>query len=202
MVAQKHPGSEAKNEVWYIVDHKENSQIYAGLRHDRTQLQFRTRELEKMILKNVFRFSFSKGGCFCLPAGTVHCVGGGNLVLEIMQNSDTTYRIHDWGRVDNDGNPRDLHIEQALECIHFKDETLPLVRADESPVTANRKKELVRNNKYFKCEEVKLVDGFFSNTSPKTFHILIPVDGKITVTCDAGEFSVEKGQPCLLPAAF
>ena len=202
MTARKYPGSEAKNEVWYIVDHKENAKIFAGLRHDRTQLQFRTRVGTNDVEECLQAFPSRKGDAFYLPAGTVHCLCGGNLVLEIMQNSDTTYRIHDWDRVDNDGNPRELHIEEALDCIHFKDRTLPLVRADESPITANRKKDLVRNNKYFKCEEVKLVDGFFSNTSPKTFHIIIPVDGKITVECQAGELVVAKGQPCLLPAAL
>jgi mannose-6-phosphate isomerase len=202
IIAKKFPGAESKNEVWYVLAHKDNAQIHAGLRHDKTQLQFRTRIGRHDIEECVQAFPSRAGDAFYIPAGTVHCIGGGNLVLEIMQNSDTTFRVHDWARMDEHGDERELHIEQALESIHFKDRTLPLVRADQSPITANRKKDLVRNNKYFKCEEVKLVGKYFSNTSPKTFHVVVPIDSEILISCRAGEYKVAKGQPCLLPAAL
>ncbi|MCM8534443.1 MAG: class I mannose-6-phosphate isomerase [Lentisphaeraceae bacterium] len=202
MIARKHPGTESKNEVLYVLDHDDHSEIYAGLRHDRTQLQFRTRVGSNDLEECLQTFPSRNGDAFYIPAGTVHCVGEGNLVMEVIQNSDTTFRVHDWDRECSEGRKRDLQVEEALESIHFKDRTLPLVRADESPITSNRKKDLVRNNKYFKCEEIKLVDEFFSNTSPKTFNIIIPVDSEITISCDAGNYKLVKGQPCLLPAAL
>ena len=56
-----------------------------------------------------------------LPSGRVHAIGGGNLIVEVQQNSDTTYRVFDWNRKGTDGKPRALHVEQSLRCIDFDD---------------------------------------------------------------------------------
>ncbi|NQZ57067.1 MAG: hypothetical protein HRT88_06300 [Lentisphaeraceae bacterium] len=109
-------------------------------------------------------------------------------------------RVTDWERLDENGESRRLDVEEALNAIKFNDRSLPLVRADERAITANKKRELVRPNKYIKVEELKIVGEFFSNTSSKGFHLLSAVDSDFTVKCQAGEFIVKKGQTCLLPA--
>jgi len=70
------------------------------------------------------------GDAMFLPAGRVHAVGAGNLLVEIQQNSDTTYRVFDWNRVDDKGKPRELHIEQALQCVDFNDVQPALLRPE------------------------------------------------------------------------
>lgn len=202
MNCRKHPGTEAKTEMWYILDHEENALLYAGLRHNKTQLQFRTRVGTDKIEECLQKFPSRKGDAYYIPSGTVHSIGGGNLILEIQQNSDTTFRVHDWGRLDVDDNPRELHVVEALESIHFKDRALPLIRVDESPVTANKKRNLVQHNKYFKAEEIKLISNFFSSTSPKTFHTLTAIDSSFTLKYADGELAVRKGACCLLPAGL
>ena len=202
VIAKKFPNAEPKNEMWYLLDHDEDAKIFAGLRFDKTQLQFRTRVGTDKLEECLQVFPSHKGDAYFISAGTVHSIGGGNLILEVQQNSDTTYRVHDWGRVDYDGNPRQLHIDEALECIHFKDRGLPLIRVDERPVTANKKKSLVRPNKFFNSEELKIVTDFFSKTSDKTFHLLSAVDHSFTVKYGNQEVEVPRGNTCLLPAAL
>ena len=67
-------------------------------------------------------FPFIQAMLFFLPAGRVHAIGAGSLLIEIQQNSDTTYRAFDWNRIDTaTGTKRDLHVEQAIQCIDFGD---------------------------------------------------------------------------------
>ena len=202
VIARKFEGAEPKNEMWYILDHEEGAKIFAGLRFDKTQLQFRTRVGTDKLEECLQTFPSNRGDAYYISAGTVHSIGGGNLVLEVQQNSDTTYRVHDWGRVDFNGEPRELHVEKALESIHFKDRGLPLIRVDERPVRANKKKSLVRPNKFFISEELKIVSDFFSKTSDKTFHLLSAVGSSFTIKFGNEELLVPKGETCLLPSAL
>lgn len=202
VIARKYAEAEPKNEMWYILDHEDGAKIYAGLRFDKTQLQFRTRIGTDKLEECLQTFPSNKGDAYYISAGTVHSIGGGNLILEVQQNSDTAYRVHDWGRAGFNGEPRELHVEKALESIHFKDRGLPLIRVDERPVTANKKKSLVRPNKFFMSEELKIVSDFFSKTSSKTFHLLSAVDTSFTVKYGNGEVLIPKGDTCLLPAGL
>jgi mannose-6-phosphate isomerase len=122
---QVHPppghDGEPKTEMWYFLETKPGAQIYAGLKKGTTREGFEkamgTPELAKML--NVLKPEQSDA--MFLPSGRVHAIGAGNVILEIQQNSDTTYRVDDWGRVDGQGRPRTLHREQALESIRFND---------------------------------------------------------------------------------
>jgi len=206
ITARKFPGAQTKNELFYVLEHDEGAKIFAGLKHNKTQSQFRGRvnagENSSGIEDCLQVFPSRNGDAYYIPAGTVHSIGAGNLILEIQQNSDTTFRVTDWGRLDPEGKPRRLDTQEALDSIHFKERGLPLVRADESNVYANKKRNLVRPNKYFKVEELKLKSDFFSDTKSKSFHLLTAVDCDFSVKCQAGEFHVAKGESCLLPAAL
>jgi len=109
-----------KTEAWYIVDAEPGSKIYAGLKSgvDRRDLEqaIATGATEEVL--NVIQPS--AGQCIFIPAGTVHALGGGLVVAEIQQSSDTTFRLFDWNRVGDDGRPRPLHISEALEVTDYK----------------------------------------------------------------------------------
>jgi mannose-6-phosphate isomerase len=117
------PGAEGdpKTEMWYFLEATPEAKIYAGLRKGGTREKFEkamgTPELAKML----HELHPQQSDAMFLPSGRVHAIGAGNVILEIQQNSDTTYRVDDWGRVDENGKPRTLHIEQALESIRFND---------------------------------------------------------------------------------
>ncbi len=115
---------EAKTEMWYLLEAAPGAGILAGLKRGVTRADFeqclragRNHELEGM----VHRLPVRRGDAIFIPSGRLHAIDAGCLILEIQQNSDTTYRVFDWGRVGMDGKPRELHVEQSLRCIDFED---------------------------------------------------------------------------------
>ena len=104
-----------KNEMWYIVEADENAQIVYGLKQGVTAEDFRRAVAENRI-GEVLNFQPVRAGeCYYIPAGLVHAIGGGILIAEIQQNSDLTYRVYDYDRLDADGKPRELHREKACD---------------------------------------------------------------------------------------
>lgn len=108
-----------KTECWYIVAAKPGAVIYKGLKKGVTRNEL-TQAVEKGNVEELLvRIAVKAGECHYLPAGTTHAIGGGLLIAEIQMPSDTTYRLFDWNRVDESGKPRQLHIREALDSIHF-----------------------------------------------------------------------------------
>lgn len=104
-----------KTEMWYIVAAKEGAGIYYGFKDTVTKEEFR-KSIENNTLTELLEFVPVKAGeSYFIPAGTIHAIGAGLLIAEVQQNSNTTYRVYDYGRVGADGKPRDLHIEKALD---------------------------------------------------------------------------------------
>jgi mannose-6-phosphate isomerase len=93
----------------------------AGLREGVSKEAFEQALKENALEPLVHSFPVQAGESIFIPSGRLHAIGGGNLILEIQQNSDTTYRVYDWGRVGLDGKPRQLHIEESLKSTNFND---------------------------------------------------------------------------------
>ena len=114
-------GGEPKTENWYIADAAPGASLIVGLKAGVTREQFEQALRDNTLESCCHRFSVEAGESIFVESGRMHAIDGGNLILEIQQNSDTTYRVYDWGRLGLDGNPRDLHIEESLQCIDFED---------------------------------------------------------------------------------
>ena len=114
-------GGEPKTENWYIADCRPDASLIVGLKNGVTRDEFESRLDEGTLEKCVHRFSVSPGESILVESGRIHAIDAGNLILEIQQNSDTTYRVYDWGRVGLDGKPRQLHVEESLKCIDWND---------------------------------------------------------------------------------
>ncbi len=114
-------GGEPKTECWYVAAADPDSILHLGVRPGTSRRQFE----EAIRLGNVadltHRVKTSPGDFHIIPSGRLHAIGGGNLIVEVQQNSDTTYRVFDWNRRDEDGKERELHIEQSLASIDFND---------------------------------------------------------------------------------
>ncbi|RRJ95018.1 mannose-6-phosphate isomerase [Opitutaceae bacterium TAV4] len=129
---------EPKTETWFIADTEPGASLIVGLKKGVTREQF-----EKAIANNtledcVHRFRVAEGDSILVQSGEVHAIDAGNLILEIQQNSDTTYRVYDWGRTGLDGKPRQLHIEESLASIKWDDfEPAPVRAAPTSGVIAD-----------------------------------------------------------------
>ena len=117
-------GGEPKTEAWFMAHTDANAGLYVGLKKTTTEAAFRdtlARSNGQGLEPLLHRLPVQPGEAILLESGRLHAIDAGNLILEIQQNSDTTYRVYDWDRVGLDGQPRDLHIEPSLASIDFAD---------------------------------------------------------------------------------
>ncbi len=121
-------GAESKTEFWYVAAADRSAELYLGFRQSITRDQFEKALRDGTAADYVHTVPVRTGDSVFLPAGRLHALGAGNLLIEIQQNSDTTYRVFDWNRVDDEGKPRQLHVEKALQCIDFDDVRPQLLR--------------------------------------------------------------------------
>lgn len=112
---------EPKTEMWYFLETAKDAAIYVGLKKGVSKEDFAQAIEDKKVADCFHVLPTETGEVMFLPSGRVHAIGEGNVILEIQQNSDTTFRVYDWDRMGTDGKPRDLHIEESMECINFND---------------------------------------------------------------------------------
>jgi mannose-6-phosphate isomerase len=123
-------GGEPKTEFWFVASAIPGAKLHVGLREPVTRDQFAGAVRAGTVAELVHSFEVKAGDSMFLPAGRFHGIGAGNVLVEIQQNSDTTYRVFDWNRVDDGGKPRQLHIDQALQSIDFNDVTPNLTQPE------------------------------------------------------------------------
>jgi mannose-6-phosphate isomerase len=201
-VAQRY-GGESKSEMWYVMDALLDSDLYAGLRRGATCETFKEALREGRVAEQIFEMPVKKGDAIFIPSGRVHAIGGGNIIVEVQQNSDTTYRVFDWNRIGFDGRPRDLHIEESLASINFDDVEPAKVQPGEGELlvecehfrvekwllAAPRTCESGHRFSIFTVVEGRVQCGhhvftpgsFFLVPPAVAFHELIPLDGEATV---------------------
>lgn len=191
--AVRRHGGEAfgKTEMWYIVHSEPGAWIIWGLKPGVTKEKFAQavdggREAILECLNKVF---VRPGEVYPISAGLVHALGAGCLVAEIQQNSDTTYRVYDWDRVDAQGKPRELHVQQALDVIDF------------SPQAQDKAYHLARCAQYFQFEVLDKPQGLVLD-SKEGFQILTALGGSTQIAFQGGAVELAAGQSCLLPAAL
>ncbi|MDB6113658.1 MAG: gmuF 2 [Lacunisphaera sp.] len=115
-IAQK-LGGEPKTENWYFAQTDAGAAVYAGLKPGVTREGFERAISAGTVDQCLVRLAVRAGESLLIHSGTMHAIDAGNVILEIQQNSDTTYRVYDWGRLGLDGKPRALHVRESLECL-------------------------------------------------------------------------------------
>jgi mannose-6-phosphate isomerase len=110
-------GGEPKTENWYFARTDAVAAVYAGLRPGVTRQSFERAIAAGTVDECLERLTVNEGDSLLIPSGTMHAIDAGNVILEIQQNSDTTYRVYDWGRLGLDGKPRRLHVRESLESL-------------------------------------------------------------------------------------
>jgi len=121
-------GGEPKTECWYVASAEPGAELFVGFSQRSTRDQFEKLLRAGSAADEVHTIRVKSGDAIFLPAGRFHGIGAGNLLVEIQQNSDTTYRVFDWNRIDDKGCARQLHIDQALESINFNDVVPELIK--------------------------------------------------------------------------
>ncbi len=205
---QVHPPEEAakkllglpKSEMWVVLDAKPGAFLYLGLNQAVSRTVLEKAFHEKTIHAYLRKIPVTVGDVFYVPAGTIHSLGKGIVVLEIQQNSNTTYRIYDWDRKDQSGKTRELHVEEALESItpmqsFYK--VKPVVEWESS----DGKVEILVDCPYFLTKRISAQSLFVAEKGPHSFHYLFVIEGSIRVIIDNELVHLKEGESCLIPAA-
>ncbi len=180
-------GSEPKTEFWYVAAAEPGAELFLGFGESTTRDQFEKVLREGSAAEHIHKIRVKAGDAVFLPAGRFHGIGAGNLLVEIQQNSDTTYRVFDWNRVDPaTGKPRQLHIEQALQSIDFN---------DVKPKLIEPKGELLVRHELFEIRKWNL-DSPRETAPLGQFAIICCLTGKLT----CANVDLAPGEFFLLPA--
>ncbi|RKE03770.1 type I phosphomannose isomerase catalytic subunit [Marinifilum flexuosum] len=189
-----------KTEMWYVIEADKGSELIVGFNQEVDKAKY-VAKLEEGKLEEILNNEpVKKGSCFFIPAGRVHAIGKGILLAEIQQTSDVTYRMYDWNRTDDQGNPRELHTELAVDAIDYSFEKK--YRTDYE-TEINKSKELVRCP-YFTTNTLefdKQIEKDYSQLD--SFVIYMCLDGDFTIESEDGiTTEVTKGETVLIPAAL
>ncbi len=140
-------GGEPKSEFWYVATADPGAEVFLGVREPITRDTFEERLRDQTVIDHIHRIAVQPGDAVFLPAGRVHAIGAGNLLIEIQQNSDTTYRLFDWNRTDPaTGTQRELHVQQAIQCINLEDVQPQLIQAQGDLLIRDRSFEIRKWN--------------------------------------------------------
>ena len=173
-----HEGQYGKTEMWYILNADQDAGLYLGFKNDISLEDFKNC-IENNTLTNVINFiPVKKGESYLINSGTLHAIGKGLLIAEIQQNSNITYRVYDYGRIDVDGKQRQLHIDQAL-AVTKRSKYAP----DENKcfeILPNGKRQRLYECKYFKVSSLE-IDGSINVCEMNSFTIFLAIEGEGTI---------------------
>ena len=170
-------GELGKTEMWYVIDAEPGAQLVYGVKPGVTKEQFE-KGIANGTLENLLNFVDVKpGDVFFIPATTLHAIGKGLLIAEIQQNSDTTYRVCDWNRTDADGNPRELHVQKALDVANLtnmvgQEKTQGTVKAE-----GNNIRTLLVSCEYFTVEKIQIQKSSSEILNGDIFNVLMVIEG-------------------------
>jgi mannose-6-phosphate isomerase len=199
---QVHPGEdsplgEAKTECWYIVDAEPGAEIIVGVRGGATLERLESPECEQVLQ----RLPARRGDVFHIPAGTVHAITEGLLLYELQQNSDTTFRLYDWGRVDAAGKPRKLHLTEAGQVADLEPRAgykIPPLRVEH----ASHREDFLVACPFFVLKKWTGFKGPVALATQGRFLVLSVVAGEAAVRDGGSSLSLRLGDTALVPACI
>jgi len=202
-IAKQQGHERGKTEMWYIMESDPEAHLRAGLKHQITPEEYKQMVEDDTICDAIADYKVSEGNCFFLPAGRIHSIGKGCFLAEIQQTSDVTYRIYDFKRRDKNGNLRQLHTQEAAECIDYH--ALPDYQTHYVPLQ-NQRVELI-TCPYFTTSVYDITQPTVIDYSQRdSFIILIATKGEAVITNPQDEndapFTLCAGQTVLLPATM
>jgi mannose-6-phosphate isomerase len=196
------PGEEGKSEFWYVLSASPGASVFCGLKAGADKRTFKRLLNERRVEKLLGEYAIAPGAGISIPAGRLHTAGPSSLILEIQTNSDTTYRVWDWGRTGADGKPRELHLEQALEVIDWKDGASPLVEPAREK-TGENEIALLLITEHFTVERVAVKKRYDDLCDGSRFQVLSAVEGEgeiVPERAGSGPVRIRRGDFILLPA--
>jgi len=196
-IAHRQGKPRGKTEMWYVMESAADAKLYNGLKMKITPDEYKQMVAEGTICDALAQYAVKDGDCFFIPAGRIHAIGAGCYLAEILQTSDVTYRIYDYKRKDKDGNYRQLHTQEASECIDY------CVKDDYRQQYEPKKNEsqLLVECPYFNTAVYDLDEPMEIDYSElDSFVILIGLKGEGALNIDGDEVSFKAGESILIPA--
>lgn len=192
---------EAKTELWYVIDAEPGAKIYAGFDHRVTADDLRAALTGKALPTLLHAQPVSAGDAILLPGGTVHAIGAGCLIYEIQQNSNTTYRIYDWDRVDANGESRELHLDKAMRVIRWNAPLQALLKPRRLPcLVAGNEHSEINKSLHFHITRWRLSKPQSLSLDGRSFEALFVCHGACVVSSGGMEVELSEGTSCLVPA--
>lgn len=188
--ALRHENEYGKTEMWYILDCSEGAYLYYGFKRQLTKAELAAHIKAETLTDLLQKVYVKKGDCLMIEAGTVHAIGAGILLAEIQQNSNTTYRVYDYGRRDKNGNTRPLHIEQATEVA-------TLAPAAE-PVRNILSDGILAGCRYFTSALAAVEGERVFNVDGESFRSYLCIEGN----CRLGGIELSAGECVFVPAGM
>lgn len=193
-------GSEPKTEAWLMLHVTPRARVFAGLKPGVTKAEFRQGLTAQRVEKLLTVVPARAGEVVFIPGGRLHAIDAGCLLLEVQQNSNTTYRVYDWNRVGRDGRRRPLHLEEAFNVIDW---------CDRGPVRSRLKsakrpgpiRELLACP-FFLMERLALQNRMDVTMDGKTCHIIFVMEGALEIVAAAHAWKAARGTTWLIPAAL
>jgi mannose-6-phosphate isomerase len=179
-------GGEPKTEAWVVADAAPDAELWLGLREPTEPQKFADALNSGRAAELLHHVRVKTGDAFLIPSGRMHAIGGGNLIVEVQENSDTTYRIFDWNRMNEMGQARELHIAEAMRCIDFED-------CNAAPSPANV--ESLVADRLFAIDRCKITSARELG-SPDSFAIVFCLSGEL----ECAGLRFRQGEFFLLPA--
>jgi len=194
-------GGRGKTEMWHAVSAEDGARVLIGLIPTASKAQF-LEALSSDTVENLFvHWRVQPGDSFFVPSGTPHTIGKGMVLCEVQQYSDLTYRVSDYGRVDAQGKPRELHIKKALDVIQFGRATGSKVSRVSLPVHGFQKLLLVAC-RYFATERWKNFAQIEIHSNSEHFDLFIVLSGSGQIFWPGGSAEYQRGECWLIPAGL
>lgn len=199
--ALKYENQYGKTEAWYIIDCDEGAEIIYGLSKDMTKDELKISIENGTLLDNVNRVKVKKGDLFFIPSGTIHAICKGILLAEVQQNSNVTYRVYDYGRLQN-GKPRELHIEKAVDVINLNAVDSSGKPIGEPEVFDGFTKTLLSKCDLFTMTKLEITERATVTADKTSFVSLLALDGNGVINYADNCITLYKGESVFIPAGF
>ena len=202
--ARVHENQNGKTEMWYVLDAAPNAELIHGFAHDVTPDQLREAVKTGKLSKHLQKVKVRRGDTFFISPGTIHAIGAGIMVAEIQENSNVTYRVYDYDRIDKDGKKRPLHIEKAIEVANMKASSVTRQAPKFIKYYPGCAREILCRCKYFEVERIQVSMGFSFSVTEESYQVLLCTDGYGGIETDESRRPLRfaKGDCLFLPASI
>lgn len=200
--AQTASGEQGKAEMWYIVDCTPQARIYCGFSRAISEQEFLQRARDGTICEVLNRVSVSKGDVFYILPGTIHAIGAGNVIAEIQQNSNTTFRVYDYNRRGADGKLRKLDLERAAKVVDYTPTIPEECRANSGAAFPGFTLHEMFACRYFRAYRIDVYTEVLLTCDGSSFQHLLCVEGGGEIRSGGESYPFRRGESYFLPAAL